>query len=128
MPDRAITNKEFISLVYMTFSGSQPRPLPELYKSAVNYLNIEEKDIEEKPITRIDALKILLDNMGYKEFAKIEGIFNCPITDLTKEDEGYGAIASGLKLVSTEDKMFYGDSCLKRADAFILIYNYMARK
>lgn len=128
MPEKAITNKEFISLVYMVFSGSKPKPVSELSKLALNYLDIEGKEEKEKSITRIEAIKILLDNMGYKEFAKIEGIFNCPFKDLTKEDEGYGAIASGLKLVSTEDEMFYGNSFLKRADAFIIIYNYMARK
>ena len=65
--------------------------------------------------------------MGFEEFAKIKGIFNCPFTDIEEEDKGYGAIAAGLNIVSTADTLFYKDAYLKRADAFIMIYNYMSR-
>lgn len=127
-PEKAITNKEFASLVYMALSGSEPRPLDDLYKSALGYLSLDvSEEKEDKPITRLDAIKILLNNMGYKEFAQIKGIFNCPFTDVSEEDKGYAAIAAGLKLVSTADRLFYKDADLRRADAFIIIYNYMSR-
>lgn len=128
MPDKAITYKEFASLLYMTLSGSEPRPLNDLYKSAESYLdlNVSEEKPDE-PITRLEAVKMLLDKMGYKEFAAIEGIFNCRFTDIEEKDKGYVAIAAGLKLISTADTLFYKDDYLKRCDAFIIIYNYMAR-
>lgn len=126
MPEKAITKREFMSLVYMAFSGSEPRPLSDLYKSSVAYFGYVEEDDEDEPITRLDAIKMLLDYMGYKEFAAIEGIFNCPFEDIEEKDKGYGAIAAGLKLVSTADSLFYKDADLRRADAFIIIYNYLA--
>ena len=127
-PEKEITYKEFASLVYMTLSGSEPRPLNELYKAAGSYLDLDISQEEaESPIKRVDAIKMLLDNMGYKEFAAIKGIFNCPFTDIDEKDKGYLAIAAGLKIVSTADTLFYKDANLKRCDAFIIIYNYMAR-
>ena len=65
--------------------------------------------------------------MGYKEFAEIEGIFSCPFKDIEEKDKGYVSIAAGLKLISTADNLFYKDNFLKKCDAFIIIYNYMAR-
>ena len=64
--------------------------------------------------------------MGYKEFANIPGIFNCPFGDVEAADAGYAAIAAGLKLVGTSDT-FYANDSLRRADALIIIYNYLTR-
>jgi len=128
MPEKAITYKEFASLLYMTMSKSEPRPLNELYKSSLNYFNLDiNEENENNPITRLDGVKMLLDIMGYGEFAKIKGIFNCPFTDILEEDKGYVSIAAGLNIVSTADTLFYKDAYLKRADAFIIIFNYMSR-
>ena len=127
-PDDAITFKEFTSLLYMMFTGSEPRPLESVYKNALSYFGMKDitKEDSEK-ISRLEAIKMLLDHMGYKEFASIKGIFDCPFKDINEEDKGYGAIAAGLGLISTADSNFYKDSDLKRADALIIIYNYMAR-
>jgi len=126
-PNEPITNKEFASLLYMVFSGSKALPLDVLYKNAVSYFGLDEEFEEEAEITRLDAIKMFIEKMGYKEFAEIEGIFNCPFDDIEEKDKGYVSIAAGLKLISTEDKLFYKDNLLKKCDALIIIYNYMAR-
>ena len=127
-PDDAITFKEFASLLYMMFTGSEPQPLESIYKNALSYFGMgDTKTADLEKISRIEAIKMLLDHMGYKEFASIKGIFDCPFKDINEEDKGYGAIAAGLGLVSTADTKFYKDSELKRCDALIIIYNYMAR-
>ena len=112
----------------MMFTGSEPRPLESVYKNALSYFGMKDiKKEDSEKISRLEAIKMLLDHMGYKEFASIKGIFDCPFKDINEEDKGYGAIAAGLGLISTADSNFYKDSDLKRADALIIIYNYMAR-
>ena len=73
-------------------------------------------------------VRLLLDSLGYKEFASLQGIFRCDFTDAAEIPEplmGYAALAQGMKLVTSET--FDAAGTATRAQAAVMLYNLMAR-
>jgi len=68
--------------------------------------------------------------MKYGEVAEIKDIFNCKFVD---KDEispgliGYVTIAQGFKIVGGHNGYFYPQKEFTRAEAAVMIYNYLAR-
>ncbi len=78
-----------------------------LYQYAVRrgFLIEEERD-EDKIVIRGEMVKMLLDSLGYKDFAGFQGIFRCDFTDadaIPKELMGYAALSQALGLVDGGD-------------------------
>ena len=58
-------------------------------------------------------VRLLLDSLGYKEFASLQGIFRCDFTDAAEIPEplmGYAALAQALDLVDGGDAGTFGAS------------------
>ena len=65
--------------------------------------------------------------MGIDKYASIKGIYVSPFNDVT-EYVGHIAILNGLGIVSGDGNgNFNPNGILKRADAMILIYNYLTK-
>ena len=87
---------------------------------------IEEID-EEAEVTREKACVMLVKAMGFEEVAKLENIFIAPFNDVST-NKGYIAILNENNIVSGDGSgNFNPGKCLTRADAVVLLYNYLTR-
>ncbi len=104
--------------------------LDSLYNHAY-YLGLvtpETRD-EDKPITRGELVKLILDAAGYTRIAGLQGIFRCDFADaaaISANDLGYAALAQGLGLVKGgSDGAYAGERVATRAEAIAMLYQYM---
>lgn len=128
-PDAGVTQKDYLQLIaQVVFNRSAVYDDNSFYNDMVRRGVLAKEDIRpDGAVTRIEAIRYLLNALGYKEFVAIPGIFNCPFADVAEADKGYGAVAAGLRLVNSDTDTFYADSALRRGDALIIIYNYLNR-
>ena len=132
-PDSEITQKDFIHLLTSAFFNrysAEPYAInyDEVYNTARNNGIISADEINrEAYVTRIDAAKYMVRALGYEEIAKLDGIFAPKFTDVC-EYAGYTNILYGLGIVKgDENALFNPDGTLKRAEAAVMIYNYLAK-
>lgn len=134
MPDIAIKQKEFISLLvkafhkyYSTYVISD-KTTDEDYEIAVREGIILKEEIDkESLITRKDAAKFLVNAIGYGNIAKAENIFSCPFVDVA-EGKGSVSILYGLGVVSGNGNgKFYPNDNLLRGDTMIMLYKYLSK-
>ncbi|MBQ3573217.1 MAG: S-layer homology domain-containing protein, partial [Clostridia bacterium] len=94
-------------------------------------LTKDEVFTPDKTASRIDGPVYIIRALGFREIAELDNIYNCTFKDADKiptEKTGYAAIAYGLKIISgDENGCFNPNDKLTRADAAIMIYNYLAR-
>ncbi len=83
------------------------------------------------PVTRENAVSIIIQALGYREIAELSGIYVTKFEDqnmVSPDKLGYLALAQGLKLVQgDENNRFNPGTRLNRCDAAIMIYNYLNR-
>jgi len=82
----------------------------------------------EASLTREESVKFFIRVLKYDKVADLKNIFNCTFIDkdeISPELIGYVVIANGLKIVNGHGDYFRPKSKLSRADAVILIYNYL---
>ena len=129
-PDEPMLQKDYIALLSIVYGRNSAEILRN---SDINiygdyYIKTLIKQEEEAPnseITRFDAVKFMIRGMGAEEYAKLDGIYKTPFNDVT-ENEGYIALALGLKLISSGDN-FRPASSVTRAEAISMLYNYLNR-
>jgi len=136
-PSAKIKQKEFLSLLSKTLNSYRP-----LITSSSTDEEIEEmyaylqrqgviKAGEKSPdgaVTREEAVKFIIRAMNFDKVADIKGIFICSFKDRAKIDDnllGYVTIASGLGIVSGSGGNFRPKDNLTRAEAIVMIYNYL---
>ena len=133
LPEQALTQAAYLELLassegYHFAAGD----LDSLYQYAVRrgFLTEEERD-ENKAVTRGEMVKMLLDCLGYKEFASFKGIFRCDFTDageIPEELMGYAALSQALGLMDGGDAGAFGaDAPATRAQAAALLWKYMSK-
>ncbi|MBQ4518152.1 MAG: S-layer homology domain-containing protein [Clostridia bacterium] len=128
-PAEAISQLDFLLLLdKVIWKRGYETDAEVMYRNLVRQgVLLQEEVAPEAKVSRIDGITWLLRALGYGEFVKIPGIFRCPFRDVPAEQEGVAAVAGGLGLVSGDNGQFYPENELRRADAMIIIYNYMAR-
>jgi len=128
-PEASITQLDFFLLLdAVIWKRGYASDTESMYRNLVQQGYVTQEEVEpDATVSRIDGIAYLLRALGYGEFVKIPGIFRCPFSDVKAEDEGVAAVAGGLKLVSGDNGLFYPERAMKRAEALIIIYNYMAR-
>ena len=86
---------------------------------------------DDKPVTRAELTKVLLDWGGYGNAAVIPGIFQCSYTDRGDIPEGYygyAAIAQGLGMVQGDAAgRFLPNRTATRLEAVVMLYQLMDR-
>ncbi len=135
-PEGALTQLSCLALLASadgrTFSLTEEEGVEELYSYACRrgLIAKEERD-EAKVLTRGEVVRMLLDSLGYKEIAKLQGIFRCDFADagsIAEADLGYAALAQGLGLVHGDDGLNYAaDRPATRAEAVVMLWQYMKR-
>ena len=129
-PEDKMFQKDYLTLLTIIFGRNSADVLRDkAYSVYSSYFigNLVNKE-EEAPtaeITRFDAVKFMIRGMGAEEYARLPDIFTTPFNDVT-ENEGYIALALGLKLIGSNDT-FKPNSSITRAEAVCMIYNYLNR-
>ena len=133
-PDEPIMQKDYIALLNSVFVSKNPVIICKANNYAGEYRDAYNRGIllpdeadEQGEVTRALAAKYLIRAMGIDKYASIKGIYVSPFNDVT-EYVGHIAILNGLGIVSGDGNgNFNPNGILKRADAMILIYNYLTK-
>lgn len=108
-PNDSITGKDFILLCENV----------RIYGDSAEITKLET-------LTRMDAVKIIIDHLGYGKIALLENVFITDFadnSDFEKEDIGYAAIARGFGLIEGDGENFRPYDTLTRAEALTIIEN-----
>lgn len=138
-PAQALTQLDMLVLLlsamgYRTVSEApSTEEIDSIYNSAYN-LRLLEKG-ERKPdqvISRGELVKKIIGVSGYGLAAGLRGIYAVSFRDaalIPKDLVGYVAIAQGLKMIRGDNHgKFNADLPVTRADAAIMIFNFMSRE
>lgn len=128
-PDDIITKRELASFVASLRRKSYV-PVASGVDSLESSGIAEEGELEsDDPAKREDGVKYIINALGYKEVAMLEGIYTTPFLDEAEISQGYigyVALAKGMNIISgDENSRFNPQEGLTRADAAIMIYNYL---
>ncbi|NLP14747.1 MAG: S-layer homology domain-containing protein [Clostridium sp.] len=138
-PDEKIKQKDFMLLLSQVVNAGYPfrgmsvlstdKETEDLYDILIREGIIKKDEINpEAPLTREDSVKFIIRALKYDKVADLSDIFNCSFKDKDEIDPaliGYVVIAKGLKIVNGSGDYFRPKDELKRADALIIIYNYL---
>ncbi|HHV29927.1 YcdB/YcdC domain-containing protein [Acetivibrio mesophilus] len=137
-PDEKIKQKDFMLLISQVLYGYQfygknaltsDEETEDLYKMLIRQGIIKEDEKNpEAYLTREDSVKFVIRTLNYGKVAEISDIFNCTFKDkdeINPELIGHVVIAKGLKIVNGYGEYFRPKDELKKADALIIIYNYL---
>lgn len=133
-PNEPILQKDYISLLVSVFKNRGSVTLKEaaLYEDEYRIANntgilfSQEKNSHEA-VTRESAAKYMIRAMGAEEYANIPDIYVTPFSDVVQY-KGHIAILSGMGIVKgSGNGLFNPQKTLTRADAIIMIYNYLNR-
>ncbi len=125
-PDKEISQAEFLKFVYQAIYGNYYGNDTDIYRSLINNGILTEAEIGQ-PLTRIDAVRYLINALGFKKAAEIEGIYNCTFTDVDSKHKGYAAIAGGLGIINANAPVFRSSDILTRGEAVTVIHNYLTK-
>ena len=94
-------------------------------------LTANEEYNSKAEATRADGIKYIIRALGYRKPAELNGIYKCDFSDSEEIPDdvlGYAALAKGFGIVNgDENGRFNAENPLTRADAAIMIYNYLSR-
>ncbi len=133
-PDDVITINEYITLLFSTFSNYTPIILKasndvtyEYKEAARNGIIDVDKVNPDEPLTREDAAIYMIRIMGLEGVAKLDSIYKSVFKDV-KENIGYISILGAMGVFNgDENGNFNPNKNITRADAAIVIYNYLSR-
>ena len=132
MPDKEITFMEYVVLITSVIKGNEGIILKNsdtrfgsYYYRAMNTGIISE--VEKDPdalVSRGMAAVYMIKALGLHEVASLEGIYMPMFNDVT-ENIGHISILSAMGVINGFDGKFNPDKNITRADAMIMIYNYL---
>jgi hypothetical protein len=136
-PDEKMNQKDFAYLISKTIDPSIFYPQMSLASSEKKSYKIlldagiilENEKSPESDLTREDCIKFVIRALKYDKIAELSNIFIYPFKDedkLAPNMTGYITIAYGLKLINGyEDNTFRPSNTLTRAEAAVILYNYL---
>lgn len=132
-PDSVITQKDFIALLTDSILRKDPIILSSdfdytaHYKRAVsNGILVSCEEAPDSPVTRELAAVYMIRAAGYDEIASLDGIYMSVFSDVT-DHIGHISILNAMGVVSGYDGLFNPTRSLTRADAMIMIYNWLSK-
>lgn len=135
-PDEPITQADLLKYVISLRAVGRPTPLYDyesVYARAESYniLEPEERDNPDAECRREDGAKYIIRAIGYDNIARMSDIFTVGFADenmISDGMKGYVALAKGFGIIGgNPDNTFAPQEPLTRADAAIMIYNYLTR-
>ena len=132
-PDKVICEDEYLALLIGALTYGEGVNLSESFKVASHYyragtdgiIKATEKN-PDAPVTREKAAIYMVKVLGFDEIASIEGIYIPRFSDVTK-NTGYISILNGIGVIKGFDGKFNPDNYITRADAMVMIYNYLSK-
>lgn len=138
-PDEQIKQKDFLLLIsqiigngysfYGKLALASETETEDLYKLLIQEGIVKESEKNpEGPLTREDSVKFVIRALKYEKIAALSDIFNCTFVDkaeINPELIGHVVIAKGLNIVNGHGDYFRPKAELKKADALIIIFNYL---
>lgn len=134
-PGDVVTQSEYLALLVRA-DGYDYDPqwdtVDDLYDFAVNrgLITRAQRD-EDRALTRMEMVRLLLDSLGYRDVANLPGIFRCDFGDaelISDADMGYAALAQGLNMIKGDSEgNFAPGRAATRAEAATLLWQYMKR-
>lgn len=116
-PDEKITHKDYSDFLEKAFG--------RVYIDARND-SAENNEEDNSPVTRAQAAVMMIDALGVGEYAAYD-IYKQPFADVS-ENTGYIAILAAMGVVQgDENGNFNPDNDITRAEAAIMVYNYLNR-
>jgi len=134
-PDKALTQLDLALLLTSTqgylFDPAVPDSSDQVYEAAyrMGMLRREERN-DNAVLTRIDAIRMLLNATGYGEVARLRGIYKAGFSDagsIAEADLGYAALAQGLGIAAGSGGKLNPNATATRAQAAVMVYNLLAR-
>ena len=138
-PNEKIKQKDFLLLISQVIGNGYAfygkttltgdTETEDLYKLLMQEGIVKESEKNpEASLTREDSVKFVIRALKYEKIAALSDIFNCTFKDKNKINPdliGHVVLAKGLNIVSGHGDYFRPKSELKKADALIIIYNYL---
>lgn len=137
LPDQALTQIDYVAFLasaegyrYIPGEGDDETAADDLYAYAYRrgILTTEER-ADDSVLTRSQAVKLLLDSLGYGRVARIPNIFRCDFADagaIPAADMGYAALAQGLGVVSGDSEGNYAAARpATRCEGAVMLWQYM---
>ena len=139
-PNNTVANAEMVKMLVLV-NGWSPGEGPELpglkdkwyapyYQTAVFHGLIDADNLPgpNGPVSRISAARFLIDAMGYKKIAQLQGIYKVPAVDghvVADRDAGYAAISLKLGIMHPVEGAFRPGQDLSRGEAAAALVRYM---
>lgn len=130
MPNKPITQKEFLNLIINVISWGNP-VLFDNTDGMDNYWIADilkgGENISDRSITRLEAVIYIIRALGIEEYASIQNIYISPFADVPADKAGFAAILYGMNVIKGTGNTFNPNGVLTRADAAIMVDNYINR-
>lgn len=136
-PDKALTQLDLVLLLTSVqgylFDPEVSDSVDEVYEVSyrMGMLRREERN-DDAVLTRMDAIRLILNAVGYGEAARLRGIYQVQFSDagrIADGDLGYAALAQGFGMVSGDGGgKLSPDDAADRAQAAVMLYNLLARR
>ncbi len=133
-PTEAITQKDFVAMLYCAIRGTGAPINDDTYEEAYEYLQrrgiIDLSEIvfnmaDNPPIRREQAAELIIRMLGYEDIAKLD-IYAPQFSDVT-EDIGYSSLLKGLGIMQgAGDGKFNPKGSITRQDAAVIIYKALS--
>lgn len=134
-PDSNITQADFVTLLNAAFNDYGPIVI---YKG-ISYENIYDDAIEDgivkedeyspdDDVTRDLAAKMMVRALGFEEVATLNGIYVPIFADVSADSVGFTSILGAMGVIKgDENGNFNPSGTVTRADAAIMLYNYLSK-
>jgi len=132
LPEEPLNQLDLLVLLSSAEGYRYTQDADQLYQWAyrTGLLTKTERN-ETMAVTRSQAVRMLVRGAGYRTVAQLKDIFRTKFVDeseIPAEDYGYVALAQGFGIVQGDkENRFYPNMPTTRAEAAVMIYNYMNR-
>jgi len=131
-PDDVIVQKDYIELLTSVVARNYPVVIAKNHNYENTYSYASRRNIikpgEEAPedaVTREKAAVYMIRAIDLEPVAQLENIYRPMYSDVT-ENTGYISLLTGMKIVNGFDGYFNPQKQITRAEAMVMIYNYLA--
>lgn len=137
LPDQALTQLDYVAFLastegyrYLPGEDGDGTAADDLYAYAYRRgILTQDERADDAVLTRAQAVKLLLDSLGYGRVARIPGIFRCDFADagsIPAADMGYAALAQGLGVAGGDSEGNYAAARpATRCEGAVMLWQYM---
>lgn len=134
-PDSNITQADFVTLLNAAFNDYGPIVIykgisyNDIYDDAIEGGIVKEDEYSpDADVTRDLAAKMMVRALGFEEVATLDGIYVPIFADVSADSVGFTSILGAMGVIKgDENGNFNPSGTVTRADAAIMLYNYLSK-